>query len=92
MSDTPETDAEIIVSMRTNLGKLDLSHNAIKLVNAALSSRLERERDAARKQVKKLLDFISTTPCTCAPLFDDEPNGARFGPPCNRCELLEEDT
>ena len=36
-----------------------------------------------------LIAFVESVPCSCEPLFEDQPNGAKFGPPCGRCKLLD---
>jgi hypothetical protein len=36
-----------------------------------------------------LVAFVKASPCACTPLFDDQPDGAKFGPSCERCKLLE---
>ena len=36
-----------------------------------------------------MVAFIESQPCLCEPLFDDQPDGAQFGPPCDRCNLLD---
>ena len=36
-----------------------------------------------------LIAYVRAASCACEPLFDDQPDGARFGPPCERCKLIE---
>lgn len=50
---------------------------------------IERERDLLRRQVEVYIRFVRQSPCTCEPLHDDDPDGPKFGPSCDRCRLIE---
>ena len=57
---------------------------------------VEANEQAGRDLVKakELLSAASSelkfAPCTCVPLYDDQPDGPVFGPPCGRCKVLEQ--
>ena len=36
-----------------------------------------------------LIAYVRAASCACEPLFDDQPDGAKFGPTCERCKLIE---
>ncbi len=35
-------------------------------------------------------ELMKDSPCLCLLLFDDQPNGPRFGPLCKRCDTIEQ--
>ena len=44
---------------------------------------------ASNALLADLIRFVKSCPCTCESLFDDQPDGPKFGPSCKRCDLLE---
>jgi hypothetical protein len=54
-----------------------------------MSERSERMKVASDALLADLVAFVEAQPCTCEPLFADQPDGAKFGPPCERCKLLD---
>ena len=54
-----------------------------------MSKRSERMKVASDALLADLVAFVKASPCDCTPLFDDQPDGAKFGSSCERCKLLE---